>query len=527
MRAAVILRNFTSVIILSGARCKSTMDATPHAEQLVSTGISGLDHILRGGLPRGHLYLIEGDAGAGKTTLGLQFLLEGKRRGERTLWISLSETEAQLRGTAASHGWDLSGIEFHNLTQPGNGSSDSSYSFFSPADVELNDITKAIREVTEAVNPDRVVFDPFSDIKLLARDPLRYRRQVLELREYYVERKCTVLMIQERTDQGATRDLSAEGVVQGILALYQGSPDFGRQRRRIRIQKLRGVNFQEGFHDVAIETGGMRVFPRLVASDHQLPPHAEAVQTGIPALDVMLGGGLDRGASLLLLGPAGVGKTTLAAQFAITAVARGDRAAVFLFDETKRAFVSRGDGLGMEVSALLSEQKIQIRQVDPAEFTPGEFAHEVRAVVEDDKVGLVVIDSLNGYLNSMQNERHLSMHLHELLSYLSNQNVVTVLSMNQHGFIGESVQAPVDVSYLADTALLLRYFDVAGEIRRAASVMKRRYGPHETHIRELTITRSGIEIGRILSEFRGVLAGLPHITRSCSSDSGDNGGIHG
>jgi circadian clock protein KaiC len=463
---------------------------------------------------------VEGDAGAGKTTLGLQFLLEGKRRGEKTLWLSLSETEAQLRGTAASHKWDLAGIEIRNLTQSGSGVPESQYTFFSPADVELNDITKAIMEVTDAVNPDRVVFDPFSDIKLLARDPLRYRRQVLELREYFVRRKSTVLLVQERTFEGTSRDPSAEGVVQGILALYQASPDFGRQRRRLRVHKLRGVDFREGYHDVSILTGGMRVFPRLVAADHAEPPVREEVSTGLPEFDTLLGGGVDRGASLLILGPAGVGKSTLASQLAVSTVARGEAVAVFLFDETERAYVARGEGLGMGVKQLIAGGSLRVRQIDPAEFTPGEFAHAVRTEVETNKARLIVIDSLNGYLNGMPDERHLPMHLHELLTYLSYRNVVTVLTMNQHGFMGDSVQAPVDVSYLADAALLLRYFETEGAVRRAVSMMKRRFGPHEVHIREMTITKAGVHLGGVLKEFRGVLTGQPDFTGKSAGLSG-------
>ncbi|QEL17737.1 ATPase domain-containing protein [Limnoglobus roseus] len=484
--------------------------------ELVPTGVPGLDDILQGGLPKGHLYLVEGDAGAGKTTLGLQFLLEGKRRGEKTLWISLSETEAQLRGTALSHKWDLSGIELRNLTHTGNGVPDGQYSFFSPADIELNDVTKAVMEVAEAVRPDRIVFDPFSDIKLLARDPLRYRRQVLELREYFVRRKCTVLLIQERTSEDSYRDPSAEGVVQGVLALYQASPDFGRQRRRLRVHKLRGVAFREGFHDVSILTGGMHVYPRLIAADHAEAPKDEEVSTGLPEFDAMLGGGIDRGASILIMGPAGVGKSTISSQLSVSTVKRGESVAVFLFDETERAYVSRGEGLGMGVKELIEGGRLKVRQVDPAEFTPGEFAHTVRREVEKNDVRLVVIDSLNGYLNGMPDERHLSMHLHELLTYLSYQNVVTVLTMNQHGFMGDSVVAPVDVSYLADAALLLRYFEAEGAVRRAASVMKRRCGPHEVHIREMTITNKGVQIGRVLTEFRGVLTGQPDFTGQSS-----------
>ena len=486
----------------------------------VPTGVPGLDDILRGGLPKGHLYLVEGDAGAGKTTLGLQFLLEGQRRGEKTLWVSLSETEAQLRGTAASHNWDLSGIEIRNLTQSGTGVPDAQYSFFSPADIELTDITKAVMEVADAVGPDRVVFDPFSDIKLLARDPLRYRRQVLELREYFVRRKCTVLLIQERTSESSSRDPSAEGVVQGVLALYQSSPDFGRQRRRLRVHKLRGVAFREGFHDVSILTGGMRVYPRLVAAEHAEAPKDEEISTGLAEFDTMLGGGIDRGASLLILGPAGVGKSTISCQLSVSRVAQGESVAVYLFDETERAYVARGEGLGMGVKKLIQGGRLNVRQVDPAEFTPGEFAHTVRQEVERNGARLVVIDSLNGYLNGMPDERHLSLHLHELLTYLSNQNVVTVLTMNQHGFMGDSVQAPVDVSYLADVALLLRYFEAEGALRRAASVMKRRCGPHEVHIREMTITKDGVHVGRVLTEFRGVLTGQPDYTGRSSGLSG-------
>lgn len=494
---------------------------------VVPTGVPGLDDILRGGLPRGHLYLVEGDAGAGKTTLGLQFLLEGKRRGEKTLWLSLSETEAQLRGTSDSHGWDLAGIEIRNLTQSGDGVPDSQYSFFSPADIELNDITKAVMEVIEQVNPSRVVFDPFSDVKLLARDPLRYRRQVLQLREFFVRRKNTVLLIQERTSEATSRDPSAEGVVQGIFALYQSSPDFGRQRRRLRVHKLRGVDFREGFHDVAIQTGGMRVYPRLVAAEHAEPPNREEVSTGLPGLDAMMGGGLDRGASLLILGPAGVGKSTLGSQFAVTAVGRGEKAAIYLFDETERAFVARGEGLRMGVEKLMKEGSLQVCQVDPAEFTPGEFAHDVRRAVEEGGVKLVVIDSLNGYLNGMPDERHLSMHLHELLTYLSYRNVVTVLTMSQHGFMGESIHTPIDVSYLADAALLLRYFEAGGAVRRAASVMKRRCGPHEVHIREMTVAPSGVRIGQVLTEFRGVLTGQPDYTGGSTGLSEGTGNTPG
>lgn len=490
--------------------------------EVVTTGVAGLDQVLRGGLPAGHLYLLEGDAGAGKTTLGLQFLLEGKRRGERTLWVSLSETEAQLRSTAVSHGWNLDGIEIFNPTRTEGAVPDGEYSFFSPADIELNDITKTVVAAVEKVNPTRVVFDPFSDVKLLAHDPLRYRRQVLQLREYFGRRHCTVLLIQERTAEGST-DPAAEGIVQGIIALYQQAPTFGRQRRRLRVLKLRGVNFRDGFHDVAIETGGLQVYPRLIAAEHALPQRREEVSSGVRSLDQMLGGGVERGSSLLVLGPAGVGKSTLCAQFATAAAQRGEGAAIFLFDETERAFVGRGEGLHLGIQNLMDQGAFRVQQVDPAEFAPGEFAHEVRRVVEANAASIVVIDSLNGYLTGMPDERHLSLHLHELLTYLSYRNVLTLLTMNQHGFMGETMHAPVDVSYLADAAIVLRYFEAAGAVRRAASVMKRRCGPHEVHIREMTIATGGLQIGEILTQFRGVLSGQPDYTGALRDLSGTHG----
>lgn len=485
------------------------MPQAPDTNSIVSTGISGLDNVLRGGLPRGHLYLIEGDAGAGKTTLGLQFLIEGKRCGEQTLWVSLSETEAQLRGTAASHGWDLDGIVIFNPTRLESGVPDGDYSFFSPADIELSDITKTVVDVVERVNPSRVVFDPFSDVRMLARDPLRYRRQVLQLREYFMRRQCTVLLIQERTAEGVS-DPAAEGLVQGIITLYQNAPDFGRQRRRLRVLKLRGVDYRDGFHDAALVTGGMRIYPRLIAHEHALTLQREVVSTGIPTFDQMLGGGIDRGSSVLVLGPAGVGKSTLCNQFVIAEAHRGVKIAVFLFDETVRAFMARGESLDLPVGPLMESGQLLVRQIDPTEFSPGEFGHEVRRLVEDEHVKLLLIDSLNGFLNGMPDERHLSLHLHELLTYLSYQNVLTLLTMNQHGFMGEMVHAPVDISYLADVAVILRYFEAAGSVRRAASVLKRRSGAHEVDIREMSIARGGIKFGDVLTDFRGVLSGLPH-----------------
>jgi circadian clock protein KaiC len=475
------------------------------------TGIPGLDDVLRGGLPQGQLYLLEGSAGAGKTTLGLQFLLEGVRRGESALWCTLSETEAQLEATARSHGWDLSGIRIVNLTQ-GDGAAampDAQYSFFSPAEIELNDVAKAVLDLIENERPRRVVFDPFSDVRLLARDPLRYRRQVLLLREHLARLNATVLLIQEQGLDGPS-DPAAEGVVHGIIGLYQQTPDYGQPRRRLRVHKLRGLNYREGFHDVVLRTGGLDVFPRLIAAEHALPPDHSEASSGLSELDQMLGGGLFRGTSLLIMGPAGAGKSTLGTQFACAAAARGERCAFYLFDETERAFRARADGLQMPLaSEAVGAGIIDIRQVDPAEFSPGQFAHDVRAAVEERGTQMVVIDSINGFLTGMADERHLSMHLHELLTYLSLRNVITILMLNQHGLVTSEPHSPVEVSYLADSALLIRYFEAGGEVRRAASLVKRRFGSHEVLIREMKIAPPGVHFGQPLRDFRGVLTGQP------------------
>lgn len=502
------------------------MTADPSAK--VRTGIPGLDSVLRGGLPAGQLYLLEGGSGAGKTTLALQFLMEGARAGEKVLWCTLSETEAQLDATARSHGWNLAGITLLNLgkTTTSGAPGEGEYSFFSPGDIELGDIARAIMEATTREKPDRIVFDPFSDVRLLARDPLRYRRQVLQLREHFAALGSTVILIQESGLETAG-DPAVEGVVHGILALYQHAPDYGTPRRRLRIHKLRGVAYREGFHDVVINTGGITVYPRLEAARHAEPPKREEVTTGVAALDTMLGGGLDRGASLLIMGPAGAGKSTMSSQFAAAACDRGERAVVYLFDENERAFLTRSDGLGMGVRRHVESGKLCVRQVDPAEFTPGEFAHAVRHQVEAEGAGLVVIDSLNGYLTGMPDEQHLAMHMHELLTYLSLKNVVTILTLNQHGIVGGTPSSPVEVSYLADSALLLRYFEAQGAVRRAASVVKRRCGPHEVYIREMTISPPGIQLGATLREFRGVLTGNPDYAGGIPALSGGDAGPKG
>jgi circadian clock protein KaiC len=477
----------------------------------LSTGVQGLDEVLGGGLPQGQIYLVEGESGAGKTTLGLQFLLAGQRRRERTLWITLSETERQLTQSAQSHGWSLAGIEVCNPVAPdGVGQADNKYSFFSPADVELEQIRQGIVAATERVRPSRVVFDPFSDIRHLAREVLHYRRQVLSLREFFNEHRCTVLLMQELT-RGTAGDLQAEALVHGYLTLHQDAPEYGGQRRRLRVHKMRGMAFRDGFHEFSIQTGGLEVYPRLIAAQHVEHHADENIASDVEQLDALLGGGVERGSSMLIVGAAGVGKSTLATQYAVAGARRGEKAIVFIFDETVWTYRARAEKLGFPIAALLADGTVTLRQIDTAEVSAGQFTNMVMQAV-DAGVRMVVIDSLTGYLNTMPEERFLVAYLHELLTTLSHKNVVTIVTLAQHGLVGQQVAAPIDISYLSDTVLLIRYFEAFGQVRRAISVVKKRSGPHEIAVREMRIDAGGVTIGEPLTNFHGVLSGVPQFT---------------
>ena len=490
----------------------------------VSSGVDGLDDILGGGFPANHVYLVEGYPGAGKTTLALQFLLAGVQRGERGLYVTWSETAEELRAVAESHGWSLDGVTIYELA-PAEVSlaAEDQYTLLHPSEVELGETTRAVLDEVERTDAARVVFDSLSELRLLSRDSLRFRRQVLGLKQFFVGRSCTVILLDDRTV--ADNDLQLQSISHGVLLLEQLAFDYGTDRRRLRIQKLRGVHFRSGFHDYTIETGGIRVFPRLVAAEHHEPFARGPMTSGVAELDNLLGGGLERGGSVLLMGPAGTGKSTMATQYAVAAAERGERAVIYTFDESLETLLDRSNRLGMDLRGHVERGQIAVQQVDPAELSPGEFVQRVRDCVEQDGCRVVAIDSLNGYLNAMPEERFLIIQLHELLSYLGQQGVLTILVAAQHGLVGERMVSPIDVSYLADTVVLMRYFEASGAIRLALSVVKKRSGPHERTIRELQLG-PGIRVGPPLTDFSGVLSGIPeyHGTQAPLFHAGDERG---
>jgi circadian clock protein KaiC len=492
------------------------------AQPRLATGNAGLDKILNGGFPANRLYLVEGDTGTGKTTLALQFLLEGARRGEPVLYVTLSETKEELTEVAHSHGWSLEGLNLYELVPPEESlKTETQYTIFHPSEVELGETTKAVIDEVERVQPRRVVLDSLSEMRLLARDPLRYRRQILALKQFFAGCRSTVLLLDDRTSADA--DMQVQSIAHGVVMLEQLEQDYGAERRRLRVSKLRGSRIRGGFHDFAIRTGGIEVYPRLVAADHRPEFEPGAVASGVDELDALLGGGVDRGTSTLIMGPAGSGKSSLAAHFAAAAARRGEVAASFIFDEGVYTYLNRAAGLGADLRPEVEAGRLKVQQVNPAELSPGEFAHAVCEAVERDGARLVVIDSLNGYMQAMPDERFLTAQMHELLTYLNRQGVVTLLVMAQHGFMGAGMTSPVDVSYLADTVVMLRYFEAAGAIRRAVSVVKKRAGRHEDTIRELRLSSRGIEVGAPLTDFRGVLTGVPIFT----GDAGKNAPLLG
>ncbi len=480
---------------------------------LVSTGIPGLDDVLRGGLTPARIYLVEGAPGAGKTTLALQFLLEGLRRGESTLYVTLSESRDELIAVAASHGWNVDGLNIFETAPPEESlSPEQQLTMFHPSELELGETTRRVLEQIEHLKPTRVVFDSLSEMRLMSQNPLRYRRQILALKQFFTGRKSTVLLLDDLTS--SDEDLQLQSIVHGVIRLDRIETQYGSERRQLRILKMRGIAYRGGLHDFVIRRGGLDVFPRLIASEHHVAFSDVQNSSGLPMLDALLGGGLPPGSSTLFLGPAGVGKSTVAMQFCIAAASRGERSAIFTFDETVGMFLNRARKLNLPVDPHVKSGLITVRQVDPAELSPGEFVSLVRQAItgSDDnphRAKVVMIDSLNGYLHSMSEERQLVAQLHELFIFMNQNGVSTMVTVAQSGMAGPGMHSPVDTTYLADNVILFRYFESFGRVRRAISVVKKRSGNHERTIRELDMTKEGIQIGEPLHEFQGILTGVP------------------
>ena len=474
-------------------------------EGRVSSGLSALDAILDGGFVRKRINLIEGTPGTGKTTVGLQFLMAGRRHDEKTLYITLSETAEELRAVAEAHKWSLEGIEIFELA-PSDETAHAQTVFHS-SEVELGETARQIFQKIDDVKPARMVLDSLSEMRLLAQSPLRYRRQILALKQFLAKKNVTVLLLDDMTSE--THDLQVHSIAHGVITLEQIALEYGAERRRLRVRKMRGVRFHGGYHDYIIRTGGLEVFPRLSAIAPEVRQEKQIVRSSSPQLDQMLGGGLQRGTSTLLIGPAGSGKSSIALTYLTAAAARGEFSALFAFDETIESIYDRSAGVGLALEPLVKAQKISVGQINPADMSPGEFTQLVCDKVEKKGARVIVIDSLNGLLNSMPEERHLILQVHELLSYLSVRGVLTILIIAQHGMVG-AMQNPLDLSYLSDNVLLLRYFEAEGKLRKAISVMKKRVGSHEDSIRELRISGEGLQVGEPLTQFQGILTGVPN-----------------
>lgn len=488
------------------APSSKTEHPAPHvAQPRARTGVAGLDSVLGGGLPRGHLYLVEGTPGAGKTTLGLQFLLEGLAVGEKGLYVTLSETAIELGIVARSHGWSLDGIELYELVNEEGLSASAEQSILYPAEVELGETTRDVMAAVTRLSPTRVVFDSLSEMRLLAQDPLRYRRQILALKHFFASRECTVLMLDDISSQGG--DLQLHSIAHGVLGLDQAIGEYGPVRRHLRIVKMRGVRYRGGEHDVLLDTGGLQVYPRLVAGEHHSSFKPENASTGTHAFDLLLGGGLARGSNTLFMGPSGVGKTTTAMSSVVAALRRGEKASYYLFDEGMGTLLLRCRALGLGLEEFIENGQLEIRSLDPAEMSPGQFSNMVRMAVQDRGASTIVIDSLNAYMQAMPGAKFLLMQMHELLSFLNQQGVVTLMVLGQHGIIGD-VRSDLDLSYLSDSIVLFRFFESRGSLLKAVSVVKSRTNQHELSIREFRLGEQGVEVGPALTDFEGILGGV-------------------
>ena len=495
------------------------MSSKPNSVPRVSTGTAGLDDILNGGLPGGRMYLLEGEPGTGKTTLAMKFLLSGAMAGLTSLYVTLSETSEELHSSSATHGWDVSAVHILELIpeEPGTPGSNE-YTVFYPTEVELSNTVRRILDEVVGLNPDMVVIDSVSELRLLAGDSIRYRRQLLAIKQFFAQRSTTVIVLDDRT--GGPDDMQLHSIAHGVMRLTKLARDYGITRRHLEVLKLRGSSFREGYHDYVIEFGGLRVFPRLVAGEHAAEFDAEPVSSGLRELDALLGGGLNRGTSTLFTGPSGIGKSSLVLQYVVHRAMAGERAVYYTFDEVARLMKVRSAGLGIPVAETIASGMLTLEQIDPAEVSPGGFIQRIRDHVADG-VKVVAIDSVNGLMNSMPGEQELSLQLHELLAYLNQQGVLTFLVLTMAGIVGQ-MQLKIDVSYLSDNILLLRYFEAHGELRGAISVLKKRTGNHERTIRELSMKDSRLAIGPPLAEFHGVLTGLPQVTGTVGGASPQN-----
>jgi circadian clock protein KaiC len=494
--------------IFAGSTSFYAMYTEAKDSTLCPTGIPGLDQILRGGLPKNRVYLVQGDPGVGKTTFALQFLLEGARRGETSLYITLSETRDEILAVAKSHGWSLEPLSIFELSAMEQQFALSAQNtMFHPADIELNRTTQALLDEVNRVKPVRVAIDSLSELRLLSESPLRYRRQMLAFKQFFAGKQSTVLFLDDRASAEGS-DVQVQSIAHGVITLERRDVAYGKQRRSVKVEKLRGVSFLEGSHDYLIRTGGIEVFPRLVPSEHHKEYADESVSSGIHELDALVGGGLDRGTSTLVIGPAGTGKSSLAFQYAISAAQRGEKSIAYLFDENIRTLTKRSSALGLPLREHSESGCITLKQINPAEVAPGEFASDIQHAVMRDNVRFVIIDSLGGYLQAMPDEKFLNLQLYELLTFLRQQGVVSIITLAQHGLLS-ATESPIDVTYIADTVVLLRYFEASGRVKKAMSVIKKRSGSHEDTIREFTIGQGGMLVGDPITSFQGVLTGNP------------------